>query len=453
MMIGNVFVRLIAAGIAAVSLGQAQQTVAAKDRAVIVISLDGFPAYALEDPKLPIPNLRTLMQQGSWAKRMHAINPTVTWPNHTTMVTGVLPPVHGLLYNGTMVRSGENNASFKVDWSIEKEKMVHTPTLYDVAHKAGLTTSQVDWVAINNAPTITWAFPEKAATSDALVQEMMQKNVISAEDVGNSGKPTVLWRDQIWTRAGKYIIEEHKPNLLLFHLLDLDGTHHAYGPKTLAGYDAIAFLDSCVGELMRAVEKAGLIDRATFIIVSDHGFKAVHQDIELNSILHKANLDTKAHAVSEGGSAMIYCTDPDKAKTVAAIREAFGKVDGISKIAGPEDFGSLGLPDPAKDPQMADVVLYAKTDFGFSGSPKTDLPAVQKKTQQTGSHGYASTDPDMDAIFIASGYGIKKGVVLDEIRNLSVAPTLAKLLGVRLPVAKEPALDSILLDATVAASN
>src|SRR3954447_6546996 len=76
----------------------------AKDRMVVVVSLDGFPAYDLDDPKLPIPTLRELIKSGSSAKSMQPINPTWTWPNHTTMVTGVDARVHGVLYNGVLRR-------------------------------------------------------------------------------------------------------------------------------------------------------------------------------------------------------------------------------------------------------------------------------------------------------------------------------------------------------------
>src|ERR1035438_8224689 len=101
----------------------------ARDRMVVVISLDGFPAYALDDPKLPIPTLRHLMQNGVSA-RMTGINPTVTWPNHTSMVTGVRADQHGLLANGTIVRTGAW-PPVKVEPMLDKEKMVHVPTVYD----------------------------------------------------------------------------------------------------------------------------------------------------------------------------------------------------------------------------------------------------------------------------------------------------------------------------------
>ena len=136
---------------------------------VVVISLDGFPANALDDAKQPIPTLRKLIASGTGGP-MLAINPTITWPNHTTMVTGVGADVHGLLLNGAIVRSG-TWPPVKVDSTVDKVKLVKAPTVYDAAHQAGLTTAQVDWVAITNAPTINWAFPETASCRAALLKK------------------------------------------------------------------------------------------------------------------------------------------------------------------------------------------------------------------------------------------------------------------------------------------
>src|ERR1700754_54937 len=73
-----------------------------KSRMVVVISLDGFPAYALKDPRLPIPTLRKLASEGAIAESMQPINPTVTWPNHTAMVTGVDASEHRVVFNGLL---------------------------------------------------------------------------------------------------------------------------------------------------------------------------------------------------------------------------------------------------------------------------------------------------------------------------------------------------------------
>src|SRR5437879_12558458 len=124
-----------------------------KDRHVVLISIDAFPAYALQDPKLSIPNLRRLARDGASAERMITVNPTVTWPNHTSMVTGVPQSVHSVLYNGLFIRE-----TGKIDPMRDKSELVRVPTVYDLAHAAGLTTAEVDWVAVLNAPTTTWPF-------------------------------------------------------------------------------------------------------------------------------------------------------------------------------------------------------------------------------------------------------------------------------------------------------
>jgi predicted AlkP superfamily pyrophosphatase or phosphodiesterase len=414
----------------------------AKQRMVVVISLDGFPAYDLENPKLPVPTLRQLMHSGSWVKRMQPVNPAVTWPNHTTMVTGLYPRDHGLLFNGTLVRT-ENPFSVKVDPNIAKEHMVHVETLYDIAHKQGLTTAQVDWVAINNASTINWAFPEKAAPSDPLVAEMIAKGVIKVEDVSSAGNPSILWHDQIWTKAGAYTIREHKPNLLLFHLLSLDSTHHTYGPKTLASYAAIAFLESCVKQLIDATRDAGMLDRTTFVVVSDHGFKAVNKLIHANSLLAQGHFGSAVQAVPEGGSVMLYVEKTRQKESLPELSKLLAATEGVQTVAGASEYESLRLPTPARDSQAPDLIAFAKPGYSFSGGKEGD-PVISPVSPITGSHGYLNTDEEVDAIFIASGVGIRPHVVLDKIKNLSVAPTLAHLLGINLPKTEAPALNELL---------
>ncbi len=409
------------------------------ERSVIVISLDAFPAFALEDPRLPIPTLRKLAKDGASAHRMLPINPTVTWPNHTTMVTGVLASKHGLLVNGAIVTSSD--AAPKVDANMSMEKMVHATTVYDLAHRAGLTTSQIDWVAITDAPGITWAFPEQAKASDPLIREMIAKGALQADDVAVTPARSILWRDQIWTRAATYLIREHHPNLMLFHLLTLDSTQHSYGPKTLAALDAMAFLDSCVAQIVDAVKQSGR--PTTIVVVSDHGFKAVTHQIAMPAVLRAAALTERAYAIPEGGSVMLYAKKKHDPQTIADLRHAFENLEGVEKIAGRAEFPSLGLPDPEKEPQMADLIVYAKSGYSFSNAKSEQNIVVNPSP--TGSHGYLASEPDMHAIFIASGYGIKKGVVLNEIPNTRVAPTLARLLGVDLGKTEASALTEILL--------
>ena len=319
---------------------------------VVVISLDGFPAYALDDPKLPVPTLRRLMRNGVHAA-MTAVNPTVTWPNHTTMVTGVPADQHGLLANGAIVRTGAW-PPIKVEPYIDKMNMVRAPTVYDAAHRAGLTTAHVDWVAIENAPTITWAFREWASADGPLEKEMIAKGAITQADLDGFTKANILFRDQIWTRAGEYLILTHKPDLLLFHLLTLDSEHHTYGPNTLAGRTAMAFVDACVEKLVNAAQAAGIADRTTFLVVSDHGFKAYKSQIRANVALQQAGLGDKAYVLPEGGTAFVYVSED---ALIPRVRAALTGIEGIDRIIGAAEFPALGLPTPEKDPQFGQLLL------------------------------------------------------------------------------------------------
>lgn len=124
---------------------------------------------------------------------------------------------------------------------LPKEQMVKVPTVYDVAHQAGRTTAQVDWVAIEKAPTITWAFREWAGLDGPLEQEMVAKGVLNKEDMESFNRTNIVYRDQIWAKAGEYLIRQHQPDQLLFHLLTRDSEQHAYGPDTLAATTALGF--------------------------------------------------------------------------------------------------------------------------------------------------------------------------------------------------------------------
>ena len=406
------------------ALGTAQQ-----HSKVVVISLDGFPANALDDPKLPIPTLRKLIADGTGGP-MLAVNPTITWPNHTTLVTGVGADAHGLLLNGAIVRTGEW-PPVKVDSTVDKVKLVKVPTVYDAARQAGLTTAQVDWVAIKNAPTINWAFPEQATADGPLEKEMLAKGVVSDADMKDFAKANIIFRDQIWTRAAAYIIREHKPDLMLFHLLTLDSTQHKYGPGSLAAQDAIAFLDSCVAQIVAAVREAGLSNDTTFLIVSDHGFKGFKKEVRANNALEAAGLDKKVYVLPEGGSGFVYIEDPS---VTARAREVLAGVEGVEHVYSPADYAALGLPRPDQDPQFGQLFITAKEGYSLAGTKGG--PVTAEVAQTGGSHAYLASDPDLHPIFIASGKGVRKGVKLGLVVNLNVAPTIANLLGIGLPTAK-----------------
>jgi predicted AlkP superfamily pyrophosphatase or phosphodiesterase len=407
---------------------------------VVIISLDGFPASALDAPYLPLPTLRHLASRGAVAKALRPVDPTVTWPNHTSMVTGVTPARHGVLFNGMLV--GEPGLPPRIEPWRDKTEMVRARTLYDAAFEAGLTTAQVDWVAIWNAPTISWEFRERPDVNDRIPREMIGEGLITEADVATFATQNIVWRDEIWTTAAAFILRRHRPNLMLFHLLNLDSTHHRYGPRSPAAVTAMTHLDAQVGRLVKAVDEAGLTDRTTFFVVSDHGFKPVKRQSRPNAALARAGLirleggkitRAEAYSVPEGGTALLYVTVADPSgEILRRAKDALQGLEGIERIVEPAEFHRYGLPLPADNDQMAALFLIAKEGYALTGD--TAEPAVvDVPAASLGAHGYVADDPEMQAMFIASGRTVRPATRLGVVSTIDIAPTAARLLGVALP--------------------
>jgi predicted AlkP superfamily pyrophosphatase or phosphodiesterase len=430
---------------AALTLGALSITQAAallpKDRHVILISLDGFPSWLWHDPSLPAPNLRKLAAEGATADAMTVSNPSITWINHTTLITGVNPRRHGVLFNGLLVRHG-NNLPPKIEQWVDKTELVQVPTLYDLGHDAGLTSAEVDWVAITRAKTVDWSFPELPNPEGPVEKELAAAGILTPEQCawyGGSGQgKNIAWRDTTWTNAAIYLFKKHQPNLLLMHLLNTDAIHHMNGPGSFASFTALAYADRLVGDVVQAVKDSGLQDSTTLFVATDHGFKKVQKVIFPNVVLKKAGhlkaLTTsithcEVAAVAEGGLAFVYVTDPAKrAALLPGLKELFAKTEGVSQVIDGNDGPKLGMPTPTENQGMGDLILYAKDGYAFKDGVAGDNE-VGPSENYVGTHGYLNSDPELDGIFITAGAGIKKGVVIPRITNLDVAPTIAKLLG------------------------
>jgi predicted AlkP superfamily pyrophosphatase or phosphodiesterase len=244
---------------------------------------------------------------------------------------------------------------------------------------------------------------------------------------------------------------------MMFHMLVTDSTHHKYGALSPAGYNAVALVDGQLREVLRALNESGLRDRTTLFIVADHGFEKALKIVNPNVLFRKAGLleatsvgqivRARAQIISEGGTALVYLTNPGtRNEDAAKVRAMLGEAEGIGEIIGPERFAGLGYPDPEKNPQMAQLVLAAKEGYAFNNNALGDELVTEVTLEQgnQGHHGYLASNPKMNAVFVAAGRGIKKGARAGVIENIHVAPTIAHLLGVELPGARGRVLREIL---------
>ena len=394
------------------------------ERHVVLITIDGFPAAMFKDPKSSIPTIRDLAKQGAVAEGCGSATPSVTWPNHTTLVTGVHPEKHSVLYNGILTRGGPD-APVAVDPKRTKAELVAVPTLYDLLHNKRLRTAGSNWPCTRASESLDDDFPDVPEmlmhTTPRLRDELVSAGILPSAKDADFRAMNGPARDEVWTRAACHVIQKRKPHLLLFHLLNTDGIHHRYGPQTPASYTALALADTYVGQVLDALEGAGIRSNSTVIVTSDHGFAPVTNVLHPNAVFRRAgllelgasNIVTRARVqlVSEGGIGMIYLNNPATRETDRKkVLELLSGKEGVEEILDADQFAKHGLPTPATNKEMADLILIARDGYGVSASATGENLVVRVgASDNSGYHGFIATNPRMQAAFIAAGAGIKRG--------------------------------------------
>ena len=426
------------------------------DPYVVIISIDGFPAWYLWDEEIPLPNIRKLARNGVYAEAMIPSNPSNTWSNHTTMVTGVYPQKHGVLHNGKLIRGGPGEPVY-VDREKTRYELVYTPTLYEAAYENGLRTADINWPCTRDATSLHDRFPDTPFSvrhmSPKLRGELMKMGLLNEDDRERAGLGrTGAGRAFLRSAAALQVIEHRTPNLILIHLTFVDTIHHNYGVDSDAGHTAIALADRHIGDFLEALENAGVRDNTSIFIVSDHGFKNIDRQIAPNVLLRQNGLlktddegnisRARIQVISTGGTAMVFATDPaTRDEDLQTARDLFEQVHGIDRILTPDEYAEYGLPLPDENEQMGDLFLSAGEGHAFHNRATGDDVITNARR---GYHGFLNDNPKMETVFIASGRNIPGGQTLGTVDVRSLAPTAARLLGVPFETADLPPLDEIL---------
>lgn len=418
---------------------------------VLLISIDGLrPGDVLEAEKrgLKIPNLRRFLKEGAYAAGVTGNLPTVTYPSHTTLITGVAPARHGIVSNTTFDPRQINYGGWF--WFAED---ITAETLWDAARKAGRTTANVHWPVSVGVKSLTYNLPQiwrsghaddrkmlKAMSTDGLYDALEHDCGAYADgiDEGVDG-------DEVRAKFAVRMIETKKPEFMTVYFAGLDHEEHASGPGSAASNAVLERLDSAVGKLLAAEMAAH--PEATVAIVSDHGFVATDTEINLFRPFIDAGLitlDSNAKVASweampwpSGGSIAVALARPDDtaltAKVGALLASLAAKPEArIAHVADKAEIAKLG-----GNPQAAFFVDLKPG--ALAGGFAADAPLV-KPSRSKGMHGYFPTLPEMRSTFLIMGKGVANGRNLGEIDMRAIAPTLARRLGAELPAAQVPAL-------------
>lgn len=396
---------------------------------VVLVCIDGFrPDFYMEE-RWPTPNLKWLAKNGIRAKGVRPVVPSVTLPDHITMITGALPAKHGILHNQPFDPKGWSAGSYS------DASQIKVPTLWDAVKKAGGTVATIAWPVSGNAPA-DFNFGSRrnleSIRPEGFLAELEQNvigKVMPYNTEPKSGDFNDYRNDLRLADIGAYLIQKHKPNLMTIHFVSTDHFQHEQGREGDKVNKAIAVADVCVGQLIEATKAAGTFEETAFVIVGDHGFEDRHTQLAWNSLLIKEGLLSAAPDRGNWKACFkdmfLMLKDKNDKATLAKVRSLLENqppaIRSLYRIVERAELDKYGA-DP-------DAVLAVQPVNGVVCTSRYDFPELVQSTPG-GSHGLIPDRPDLFAGFIAHGPGLRKGMTMPTLRMEDVAPHVAFLLGI-----------------------
>jgi predicted AlkP superfamily pyrophosphatase or phosphodiesterase len=424
---------------------------AAPARRAIVVSIDGLMPEVYTEPDrrgLAVPILRAMARGGAWASAARSVMPTVTYPAHTTLATGVAPARHGIVGNRVFDPLEKNKEGWH--WYAED---IRVPALWDAVERDGRTAALINWPVTVGARA-RFLVPEywragtpedqkltRALSTPGLLERVEKRfpdlwQKLTPPDVADAGSIDVA----------VHLIETAAPELIMIHIWMVDESQHRAGPWSPPARAAIENADRQLARLIAACKRRGVWDETALFVVSDHGFTTAHTVVKPAALLRERGLieagadglpsSWRAAAQAHGGTAYIYLADPADAEADRLVREALaplvrGPDAVVRRIFEPDAIRRMG-----GDPRAA-LALEAADGYVFGDGSQGPWRVA---STSIGQHGYAPDRESMRAGFVAYGPGVRRAA-LGHIRLADVAPTVAAWLGLAMPAATGRALD------------
>ncbi|MGI8966918.1 MAG: nucleotide pyrophosphatase/phosphodiesterase family protein, partial [Limisphaerales bacterium] len=358
------------------------------DRILILVSIDAFRADYLE--KFKPPNLTKLAKEGVHAEKLIPMFPTMTFPNHHTIVTGLRPEHHGIIHNNFYDPERKENFAFN-KYKPEETFWWDGEPVWATAVKQGLKANCFFWpgTGVKMAGVLPTEFKpfEKDPSPDDCIQQ-----VLTSLD-----QPA-----------------EKRPNLLLTYFHHVDSAGHHDGIESPKMVEAVKQVDDAIGQLIEGIHQRKLDDIANLIIVSDHGMK----EISTNRIIALGDfVDLEKVQVDFSGA-------------LAGLRPLDGNTNALydafkSKEKNFRTYRSETMPTRyhfTENKCIPPIILVADDGWYL----RNHSSSLNKAT-----HGF---DPELDsmaATFIASGTAFQKGVSLKPVENVHLYNLLCATLGLK----------------------
>ncbi|HEU5148125.1 MAG TPA: ectonucleotide pyrophosphatase/phosphodiesterase [Chryseosolibacter sp.] len=402
------------------------------DRHVVVVTIDGFrPNFYLED-KWDTPNLKAIKDKGAHAYGVNSVFPSITYPSHTTIVTGVQPSSHGIFYNAMFEKDSATKG--QIYWHFDQ---ITSPTLWEITQDAGLKAASVNWPVSVGAPTV-FNISDVGSKGQRVMEDSTNPAGISTvlrQKVLNNVPSIKVGVDKNVAAIAAWVIKTEKPNFMTVHLLGMDHAQHVHGRNGPEVEHTIVLADSAVGVIRKAIREAGIADNTLLIITGDHGFLDVNTTVSPNVWLKEWGLmedenSWKAKFHTAGGGAFLFLKDKDDKttrNTVMAKLKALPDADKkYFQTVDRKKLNSIGA-----DPNVA---LGLSGLNGAAFSARTNALAVEKG--KGGTHGYFPDTRNIQTGFVAEGRGLKQQTRIQEMDLKDISAIVVEYLGLRMPSSK-----------------
>ena len=432
---------------------------------LFVISID---AMVREDvPYMETkPNFSRLMKDRAEVTRVTTVYPALTYPAHASIMTGCRPGKHGIIHNSPMKTVEDGITHF-----YRHTKNVKTEDVFAAAKRAGCSTAAVFWPITAFNPNIDHNINEnflfypgelehaeevyaRDGSDEAALRAVRENLHRLPTDRGAWKIDKASTMDDFLTGCTCSLIRNEKPDFLMVHNCIVDSCRHRYGAFGEGVKDGLDLMDEWLGEIMQAMEDAGVFEDTDFVILSDHGQMDFSQWLNMNALLARGGFvdiapdgsiyDWQAWGKSNGFSTAIHLVpgadeklrqqvceyllqlkeNPDygieKVRTMEETKERYG-------IYGPFDFMLESDGRTAFTDKWIEPALYPR-------------PAGDRYLGKHGNEPEKGPQP----VFMARGPRFQPGAVIPHAEVIDEAPTLAHLLGQKMPQAEGRVLTELL---------
>lgn len=407
-------------------------------RRVIVVTIDGLMPETYTNPAahgLSVPVLRRLRTEGASSDGALSVYPSLTYPAHTSIASGVVPARHGVVSNSAFDPLGTNQDGWR--WYSTDVK---APRVWDLARAAGYRTAIIDWPVTVGADA-TLHVPEfwrahvdedlKLISALSTPKDILQRVGAVFPNFREGFRPQDV-SDEAGFDIAVYALREVDPHLLFLHVWQVDAAQHKFGLWSPEAVTAIEEADRQLGRLLAEVESAGQLAETAFVVASDHGFRNVERCFNPRALLEQAKLLTRntdgkieswqATVHPNHGSAFVYLNGADPALE-ARVQKLFddrakAEPNAIARVLSRAEVVAMG-----GDP---DAFLGLEAAPGAYFGPAYDK--WQTPPRYRANHGYDPNLPVMRASLLLFGAGVAPRNLADA-RIVDVAPTVASWLG------------------------